>query len=66
MYQTLYLICFSLQQGLEGKKLESEAWQDLASIYTKLDLWSDAKICVDKAKLIEFYSPRSWHTTGNL
>ncbi|KAF4368658.1 hypothetical protein CsatB_007425 [Cannabis sativa] len=51
---------------LAERKLESEAWQDLAAIYTNLGLWPDAKICVDKAKLIEFYSPSSWHTTGML
>ncbi|XP_062097089.1 protein NPGR1 [Humulus lupulus] len=53
-------------EALAERKLETEAWQDLATIYTNLGLWSDAKICVDKAKLIEFYSPSSWHTTGML
>lgn len=46
--------------------LEKEAWRDLATIYTKLGLWTDAEICVNKAKLIEFYSAHSWHTTGVL
>ncbi|CAL8996213.1 unnamed protein product [Prunus brigantina] len=46
--------------------LEKEAWRDLATIYTKLGLWTDAEICVNKAKLIEFYSAHSWHTTGML
>lgn len=40
------------------------AWQDLAKIYTNLGLWPDAQICAEKAKLTEFYSPCSWHTTG--
>lgn len=41
-----------------------EAWQDLATIYTDVDSLLDAKTCVDKAQLIEFFSPRSWHITG--
>ncbi|PQP93439.1 protein NPGR1 [Prunus yedoensis var. nudiflora] len=45
------------------RNLEKEAWRDLATIYTKLGLWTDAEICVNKAKLIEFYSAHSWHTT---
>ncbi|KAA8528456.1 hypothetical protein F0562_035811 [Nyssa sinensis] len=51
---------------LTERRLEMEAWQDLAKIYTNLESWRDAEICVDKAKSIEFYSPRSWHTTGTL
>ncbi|KAJ6404951.1 hypothetical protein OIU84_013012 [Salix udensis] len=51
---------------LAERNLELAAWQDLADIYTKIGSWGDAKICVDKAKLIEFHSPRSWHSTGML
>ncbi|KAA8537853.1 hypothetical protein F0562_027567 [Nyssa sinensis] len=51
---------------LAEKRLEMEAWEDLAEIYTNLESWPDAEICVDKAKSIKFYSPRSWHTTGML
>ncbi|KAK9270659.1 hypothetical protein L1049_026241 [Liquidambar formosana] len=51
---------------LAERNLEIESWQDLASIYTKIESWADAEICVDKAKSIEFYSPRSWHSTGML
>lgn len=40
------------------------AWQDLSTIYMRLESWHDAEICAEKAKSIEFYSPRSWHTTG--
>jgi len=40
------------------------AWQDLATIYTDIGSLVDAKTCVDKARLIEFFSPRSWHITG--
>ncbi|KAM1464213.1 hypothetical protein ACFXTO_043899 [Malus domestica] len=48
------------------RNLEKEAWRDLAPVYTKLGLWTDAEICVNKAKLIDFYSAHSWHTTGLL
>ncbi|KAJ6344813.1 hypothetical protein OIU76_006360 [Salix suchowensis] len=51
---------------LAERNLELAAWQDLAHIYTKIGSWSDAKICVDKAKFMEFHSPRSWHVTGML
>lgn len=47
------------------RNLDMEAWQDLSAIYTSLGLWPDAEICVNKAKLIEFYSPSTWHATGN-
>ncbi|KAK6245918.1 hypothetical protein SCA6_009008 [Theobroma cacao] len=48
------------------KNMEMAAWQDLATIYTKFGSWADAEICLNKAKSIEFYSPKSWHTTGLL
>ena len=51
-------------QALTEKKLEMEAWQDLASVYAGVGSLLDAKACVDKAQLIEFFSPRSWHITG--
>lgn len=51
-------------QTLTEKNLEIEAWQDLTTIYTRLGLCPDAEICVEKAKLIEFYSPGTWHATG--
>ncbi|KAG5065333.1 hypothetical protein AAZX31_04G044800 [Glycine max] len=53
-------------EALTERKLEMEAWQDLATIYTDVDSLLDAKTCVDKAQLIEFFSPRSWHITGML
>jgi hypothetical protein len=53
-----------LLQALGERKLEMTAWQDLASIYTELGSWLDAELCLGKAKSIEFYSCRSWHTTG--
>ncbi|XP_058081128.1 protein NPGR1 [Magnolia sinica] len=49
-----------------AKKLEMEAWEDLAKIYTKLGSWPDAKVCLDKAKAIGFHSPNNWHATGML
>ncbi|OMO64486.1 Tetratricopeptide-like helical [Corchorus capsularis] len=48
------------------KNMEMAAWQDLATIYTKFGSWADAEVCVNKAKSIAFYSPKSWHTTGLL
>jgi hypothetical protein len=51
-------------QALTARKLEIEAWQDLATIYTDLNSFLNAKACVDKAQLLEFFSPRSWHVTG--
>ncbi|KAL4583352.1 hypothetical protein LXL04_007922 [Taraxacum kok-saghyz] len=48
------------------RELEMEAWLDLANIYTKLESFSDAEICVGKAKSKEFYYPRAWHSTGLL
>lgn len=48
------------------KTMEAAAWQDLSNIYSKFGSWSDAEICVNKAKSVEFHSPRSWHTTGTL
>ncbi|KAJ1430387.1 Tetratricopeptide-like helical domain superfamily [Sesbania bispinosa] len=48
------------------RKLEMEAWQDLATIYADVGSLFDAKACVDKAQLIDFFSPRSWHITGML
>ncbi|TKY74972.1 Tetratricopeptide repeat protein 7A [Spatholobus suberectus] len=53
-------------EALTERYLEMEAWQDLATIYTDVGSLLDAKACVDKAQLIEFFSPRSWHITGML
>ncbi|CAL1395850.1 unnamed protein product [Linum trigynum] len=52
--------------GNAERNLELAAWQDLAAIYIKLGLCSDAKICIDRSMLMEFFSPRGWHTTGTL
>ncbi|KAL5210988.1 hypothetical protein ABZP36_006611 [Zizania latifolia] len=46
------------------QKLEMEAWLDLASIYIKLEAWHDSNICLDKAKSINFFSPKCWHVGG--
>ncbi|KAF9687495.1 hypothetical protein SADUNF_Sadunf02G0099500 [Salix dunnii] len=51
---------------LAERNLELAAWQDLTDMYTKIGSWGDAKICVEKAKLIEFHSPTRWHSTGML
>ncbi|KAL8172052.1 hypothetical protein V2J09_023856 [Rumex salicifolius] len=51
---------------LDIKHLEVEAWHGLANLYTKLEAWSDAEICVEKTKSIETFDPRSWHAKGVL
>ncbi|XP_012482703.2 protein NPGR1 [Gossypium raimondii] len=53
-------------EGVMERVLELAAWQDLATVYTKFGSWLDAEICVNKAKSIELYSPKSWHTSGLL
>ncbi|KAF7830542.1 protein NPGR1 [Senna tora] len=53
-------------EALTERNLEIESWQDLATIYADLGSLLDAKTCVDKARLIDFFSPRSWHITGTL
>ncbi|XP_047316353.1 protein NPGR1 [Impatiens glandulifera] len=49
---------------VETKRLEMEAWQDLAKIYIDLESWPDVEICIDRAKSVGFYSPENWHATG--
>lgn len=61
MFSEIY---FSISQGLLERRLETEAWLDLAKIYSDLDSWRDAEICIGKAKSFDFYFPRGWHTTG--
>lgn len=46
------------------EKFETEAWQDLASVYRTLGSWSDAETCLEKARSICFYSPKGWNETG--
>ncbi|KAF5740613.1 tetratricopeptide repeat protein 7A [Tripterygium wilfordii] len=53
-------------EALAERNLELAAWQDLATIYIKLGIFPEAEICVHKAKLMEFFSARSWHTAGLL
>uniref|UniRef100_A0A803N1D9 Uncharacterized protein n=1 Tax=Chenopodium quinoa TaxID=63459 RepID=A0A803N1D9_CHEQI len=53
-------------EATEMKNLEMEAWQDLSNLYTRLESWGDAEICVERAKSINFYSPQSWHVAGVL
>ncbi|XP_020575473.1 protein NPGR1 [Phalaenopsis equestris] len=48
------------------RRLERETWLDLAMVYTKLGLWSDSNICLNKAKSLGHFYPRIWHATGNL
>lgn len=51
---------------LSEKRLEVEAWLDLAKIYIDMEAWNDAELCLGKAKQIDFFAPRYWHTTGEL
>ncbi|MBA0691733.1 hypothetical protein Goari_009345, partial [Gossypium aridum] len=53
-------------ENIAERNMEMAAWQDLATVYTKFGSWPDAEICLNKAKAIDFYSPKSWHTTGLL
>ncbi|KAL1170592.1 hypothetical protein V6Z11_A05G223600 [Gossypium hirsutum] len=53
-------------ENIAERNMEMAVWQDLATVYTKFGSWPDAEICLNKAKSIEFYSPKSWHTTGLL
>ncbi|VVB07915.1 unnamed protein product [Arabis nemorensis] len=46
------------------EKSETEAWQDLASVYRTLGSWSDVETCLEKARSISFYSPKGWNETG--
>ncbi|KAM3305028.1 protein NPGR1 [Capsicum chacoense] len=48
------------------RRLEVEAWLDLAGLYTDLESWRDAEICINRAKAIQFFCPRNWHATGAL
>ncbi|EOA36817.1 hypothetical protein CARUB_v10008472mg [Capsella rubella] len=54
----------SEQSKILLKKFETEAWQELASVYGKLGSWSDAETCLDKARSMCYYSPRGWNETG--
>lgn len=46
------------------RRLELEAWLDLAGLYSDHELWLDSDICIRKAKATKFYSARGWHETG--
>ncbi|CAN4092153.1 unnamed protein product [Withania somnifera] len=46
------------------RRLEVEAWLDLAGLYTDLESWHDAETCINRAKAIQFFCPRNWHATG--
>ncbi|KAL3505053.1 hypothetical protein ACH5RR_034894 [Cinchona calisaya] len=51
---------------LSMRKLEGEAWLDLAKIYSDLESWSDADVCMNKAKATKIFSPQGWYTKGTL
>ncbi|KAK1260774.1 hypothetical protein QJS04_geneDACA002326 [Acorus gramineus] len=48
------------------RRLEIETWIDLANVYSNMSQWSDAEVCLSKAKAINPYSASMWHATGIL
>lgn len=48
----------------QHKTLEMESWVDLATIYTKLELYMDSDSCLDIAKSVEYFNATTWHTFG--
>ncbi|ONK59903.1 uncharacterized protein A4U43_C08F12140 [Asparagus officinalis] len=44
--------------------LEVEAWTNLASIYSKARLHKDSTSCLDIAKSIGYFSPKTWNAKG--
>ncbi|XP_074279223.1 protein NPGR1 [Silene latifolia] len=61
-----HLTSHFVQQARDIKHLETEVWQDLSGLYTKLESWNDSQICVEKAKSIDLYNPQTWHSEGML
>ncbi|GLJ53496.1 hypothetical protein SUGI_1141350 [Cryptomeria japonica] len=53
-------------KGWSDRDLELEAWQDLAYVYTSLEKWQDAGICLQKANAHKPHSAQTWHATGVL
>eukprot|EP01018_Ginkgo_biloba_P030424 Gb_14110 [translate_table: standard] len=53
-------------RGGDDRVLEAEAWQDLTLVYTSLEQWRDAGICLDKANALKPNSAVTWHATGVL
>ena len=51
-------------QVISIRKLEGEAWLDLARIYLDLETWPDADICISKTKATNIFNSRGWHTKG--
>ncbi|KAK9748369.1 hypothetical protein RND81_02G052900 [Saponaria officinalis] len=58
--------CNLSQEVTQITRLETEAWQDLSNLYTRLKSWKDSEICVEKAKSIDLYNPQTWHSEGML
>ncbi|XAR62417.1 hypothetical protein NMG60_11017162 [Bertholletia excelsa] len=52
----------TLHQIEDDKVNEFEVWQGLANLYSSLSHWSDAEICLEKAKALFEYSPETLHT----
>ncbi|KAH6822117.1 no pollen germination related 1 [Perilla frutescens var. hirtella] len=56
----------SIDEVEAERRLELEAWLDLAGLYSNHELWLDSDICLKKAKATKFYSARGWHETGRI
>ncbi|PKA54700.1 putative UDP-N-acetylglucosamine--peptide N-acetylglucosaminyltransferase SEC [Apostasia shenzhenica] len=48
----------------DDKFSEFEVWQDLANLYSRLSHWSDAEICLEKARALMPYSASPLNTEG--
>ncbi|KAL3688552.1 hypothetical protein R1sor_014861 [Riccia sorocarpa] len=50
-----------------GESVEQvEVWQGLATVYTSLEQWRDAEICLEKAQGLRGSSAVTWHGAGAL
>lgn len=56
----------SLKGGREGRRIEIEAWYDLANVYITMMQWKDVDDCISKMKSINPYSALGMHATGNV
>lgn len=64
--QTEHGIFNTTDEEPQMRQLEVDVWLDLAKIYSDLESWRDAEICIDKAKATDLFNPRVWYITGIL
>lgn len=60
----LFYLLFDQYKQAKIRRIELDAWLDLAKIYMNHGLPGDSEICLDKAKLLGYFSPRTWYTSG--